>query len=528
MESPDKEAQASHRVTPLGVGGGDVWMLALALLVVIVASPAWALAFSAATGVCVLAAAVAVARHQAAGPQTSPKAARARYRLSVGVLVCLGLMSALMASLVPPLQSPDEDSHLRRAYSLQEGVFFISPNSRSAPQNQRVDVGLERFTMAWLNHLATKPHNRATPALEALSRQQDWTGDQSEMFSAGAAYFPVLYWPAAAGLALAQAMDQPVWVANAWARVSMLLVSLLAIALALAIARAGFHVVCATALLPMTWAQFGSVNLDSMTISLGILAAAMMSAGVYGSRTPLGRDYSSGVRAGAWTLLGLLVVSKPLFLALLLPPLAWSLRPHARWNLLPIGLILVVLAAWMVHMAQSFVDVRLQPGASAFARLWEALISPVDTLQLLCSTLAHHHVFYWKTMVGVLGWLDTPLPDAIYVYAAVLLGVAVLADSATPNAAHWQDRSAYAAAAVGYVLATLLILWAAWTPEGAQVIEGVQGRYFLPILPLAALAVGWGHRRGAAMVNVFGIVAAAYVLLVMMELPRVLLYRYWL
>lgn len=530
MRPPDKDATVASRLMPVDGMGRGAWLFLMALLVVVIASPTWALAASAALGVAVLAAAIAVSSHPAAGAgaDDAPDGRRARRRLVVGVLVCAGLMSALMISLVPPLQSPDENSHLRRAYALQDGVFFIRPNSRSAPANQSVDIGLERFTVAWSNHLATKPHNRATPALEALSRQQEWTGDETEMYNAGAAYFPVLYWPAAAALALAQAMDQPVWVANAWARAAMLLASLMAIALALAIARAGFHVICATVLLPMTWAQFGSVNLDSMTISLGILAVAMMSAGVYGSRAPLDRGYPPWVRAGAWTLLGLLVVSKPVFLALMLPPLVWSLRPHARWNLIPMGLILVVLAAWMVHMAQSFVDVRLQPRASSFARLWEAVISPVDTLQLLGSTLAHHHAFYWKTMVGVLGWLDTPLPDAIYVYAAILLGAAILADATIPNVAHWQDRSAFAAAAVGYVVATLLILWAAWTPEGARIIDGVQGRYFLPILPLAALAVGRGRRGGSAMSNVFGAVAVAYVLVVMMDLPRALLYRYWL
>ena len=504
------------------------WTFGLGLLLVVLVSPSWALAASAALGIFGLAAAAVVARLQVPRAPGDAAGGRTRRRLALATLVCVGIMSTLMTSLVPPLQSPDENSHLRRAYSLQDGVFFISPNTRSAPVNQHVDVGLERFTMAWLNHLATKPQNKTTSALEVLSRNQDWAGDETAMFNAGAAYFPVLYWPAAGGLAMARALDQPVWVANTWARVSMLLVSLLAIGLALTIARGGFHVICATALLPMTWAQFGSVNLDSMTISLGILVVAMMSAGVYGTRVPRASEYPMWVSAGAWLLLGLLVVSKPVFLALMIPPLFWALRRHARLNLVPMLLILVVLAAWMVHMAQSFVDVRLQPGASAFARLWEALLSPIDTLQLLGATLAQHHAFYWKTMVGVLGWLDTPLPSAIYMAAAVLFVAALGADAASPNPADWRERSVYGVSAMAYAAITLLILWAAWTPEGASVIEGVQGRYFLPILPLLALVVGTRSRQVPAASNVFAVVAMGYVLLVTIDLPRVLLYRYWL
>lgn len=505
------------------VGGVAALLLVLALAL----SP-W-LAVSAALGLLALGAAVPLARWRLAEEHGQDEATvRARRRLMLLTMACAGLLSLLMTSLIPPLQSPDENSHLRRAYSLLDGVFFISPNTRSAPVNQEIDVGLERFTMAWLNQLAQKPQKRATPGLERLSRELDWTGDETPMFNAGAAYFPVLYWPAASGLGLARALGQPVWVANTWARVSMLLVSLLAIGLALAIARAGFHVICATALLPMTWAQFGSVNLDSMTISLGILAVAMMSTGVYGIRTPGTVEHPLWVRAGAWTLLGILVVSKPVFLALMIPPLFWSLRRHARPNLVPMLLILAVLAAWMVHMGQSFVDVRLQPGASAFARLGEALLSPIDTLQVFAATLAQHHAFYWKSMVGILGWLDTPLPGAMYVYAAVLLGAALLADAASPNPANWQDRSIYGTAAIAYVVATLLILWAAWTPAGAHVIDGVQGRYFLPILPLVALVVGTGGHRMPMASNLFTAVAMVYVLLVTIDLPRVLLYRYWL
>lgn len=521
MEPPRLDAVTSGR-THLAT-----WGLGVALLAVVLLAPSWALAASAALGVFVLAAATAVAaRHttQAAVDDDG----RARRRVALATLACAGLMSMLMTSLIPPLQSPDENSHLRRAYSLMDGVFFISPNSRAAPVNLEVDAGLERFTGAWLRQLATKPENRATQGLESFSREQHWTNEEAAMFDAGAAYFPVLYWPAASGLGMARAMNQPVWVANAWARVAMLLVSLLAIGLALAIARAGFHALCATALLPMAWAQFGSVNLDSMTISLGVLVVAMLSAGVYGARHPRADGYPPWVRAGAWSLLGILVVSKPVFLALMVPPLFWSLRPHARLNLVPMLLILAALAAWMIHMAQSFVDVRLQPGASAFARLGEALLSPIDTLQLFVATLVQHHAFYWKSMVGILGWLDTPLPGAMYAYAAVLMGAALLADASSPNPANWQDRSAFGIAAIAYVAATLLILWVAWTPAGARVIDGVQGRYFLPILPLAALVVGTGRRRGPMASNFFMLVAMGYMVLVAIDLPRVLLYRYWL
>ena len=41
--------------------------------------------------------------------------------------------------------------------------------------------------------------------------------------------------------------------------------------------------------------------------------------------------------------------------------------------------------------------------------------------------------------------------------------------------------------AAGTVLLTAGAMLVAWTTRGAQIIEGIQGRYFLPVLPLFLL-----------------------------------------
>jgi TRAP-type C4-dicarboxylate transport system permease small subunit len=42
---------------------------------------------------------------------------------------------------------------------------------------------------------------------------------------------------------------------------------------------------------------------------------------------------------------------------------------------------------------------------------------------------------------------------------------------------------------------TMLIMLLSWTPLSSQVVEGVQGRYFLPILPLALMTLPNGYVR---------------------------------
>lgn len=452
-----------------------------------------------------------------------------RLCLMPAILTAASVLSLALSTMIPPLQSPDEFSHLQRAYSLLDGQFLIRENSRDSPLNQQVDSGLRSYIDAWQHQLATKRDNKVTASLEGAMRKTGFSGKEVELFDGSAAYFPVLYAPAAGGLGLARALDQPVWVGATWARNAMWLCAIVAAGLALVIARVGVYTMAAVLLLPMTLAQIGSSNLDAITISFGLLAVSLMTAGLYGG----GRDsvnWSRGVRLAAWMLLGMLVVTKPVFVALLGPPLVWAiLRRPDRKNLVAIVVVVLALCTWTFHLASNFVDVRVVKPVSTFTALFHALGSPVETLGLIWQTIVVKGGFYWQTMIGVLGWLDTPLTPRIYAAAGTLLGAALIADSLTPNRFLLTDRVAFALSVVGYAVLFMLIMYAAWVPATGGVIEGVQGRYFLPVLPLVGALCGRrANTTGAAAAWIFGVATIAYGFVLVSELPRVLLYRYWM
>jgi uncharacterized membrane protein len=49
--------------------------------------------------------------------------------------------------------------------------------------------------------------------------------------------------------------------------------------------------------------------------------------------------------------------------------------------------------------------------------------------------------------------------------------------------------------AAAYCFAVVLIFYLVWTPVSADEIWGVQGRYFVPVLPLMAVVVAALYRR---------------------------------
>ena len=90
----------------------------------------------------------------------------------------------------------------------------------------------------------------------------------------------------------------------------------------------------------------------------------------------------------------------------------------------------------------------------------------------------------------------------------------------------WEDTAAPAAIGCIALLGLFAVLYISWTPLRNPVIEGVQGRYFIPIALFAALAM---HRppAGAALSAAQRGVLALYSVVTLLIVPYTLLQRYY-
>ena len=101
---------------------------------------------------------------------------------------------------------------------------------------------------------------------------------------------------------------------------------------------------------------------------------------------------------------------------------------------------------------------------------------------------------FWRQVIGVLGLFDTVLREWFY----VLIGVLLVATFVSPLGGDCRLACAMAALSttLAYCLAIFLIFYMIWTPVSADQIWGVQGRYFVPVLPLLAAATAAALVRG--------------------------------
>ena len=116
-----------------------------------------------------------------------------------------------------------------------------------------------------------------------------------------------------------------------------------------------------------------------------------------------------------------------------------------------------------------------------------SLTDPLRFLSLAASE-------YWARLpallyqfVGRFGWLDTPLPLTARLLFLGMLAFLALPDGRSDFSLSAGQRVLLSVIFAGTLLVTATILYVSWTPPDAGYIEGIQGRYFIPLAPAALL-----------------------------------------
>jgi uncharacterized membrane protein len=138
---------------------------------------------------------------------------------------------------------------------------------------------------------------------------------------------------------------------------------------------------------------------------------------------------------------------------------------------------------------------------------------------------------YLEEFVGHLGWLDTALPPAYHLAARTMLVVAAVAAMLGMRGERISvaSRLLIATGVLGSAAGVFAIEFVTWTVPGHATVEGVEGRYFLPLALVGAAllpALGdgrWARVRGAlvGVVMVFPVISLAVVM-------RAVVVRYYL
>jgi uncharacterized membrane protein len=349
------------------------------------------------------------------------------------------VLGVAYAFVTPPFAVPDETLHFFRGEAIAGGHFV--PNGGGKPDSAHVAQGVQTLVYLFLNvHSMT------------LARSLPLEPQKQPVVYFPAWYTPLPYAPQATAAAICNALNVRPLVAFYAGRVANLIASLLLIVMAMRIAPQMETIFAAAALLPTTLTEFASWSADALTISLAFLLTAMLFAGA--------RNMPSVAAAFA---LGL---CKPAYflIALLRPKRVAVIAAMAAGTLV---------AFWYAHLA--YYQQRTGLPIDASAQLRCIVSDPLHFARVVANDWREHWLHHVETMIG----------GATLVEIVLLIAVGLTSGLAIARA----TRVGALAIAIITILGVQLSQYLIWNIVCGEVIEGVQGRYFIPILPLLLAAM---------------------------------------
>jgi hypothetical protein len=421
-----------------------------------------------------------------------------------------GLFGLFFALATPPHDPPDEARHHARAWLISTGRLDVvgrAPGHQASVPRQiaRLHVPGHHWSERQLaagnlpkNSPRTGPHDPAAVARELRGSLARW--DLLPVLYTSS-YAPLVYAPYVPALWLARALDLSAAAGLLLARLFGLAAWLAGIAATLHIAPRGRWLLAAVALLPMSVSQGAALSGDPITqVALcWWLAECLRVAAKRGARL--------GAADGVRLLVAACAVGvvKPGYAPLALAALALPLRLGPRLGLTAAALAAAALPTLGWAAVASAADVPpLFPGADLAAQLRHALAHPTDFLTAAAGTTAALLPAWLDGMVGSLGHFDVEIPAAA---TALGLGAVALAATLDDSPLRLPARLWLPAAFVAAALGVLAMAYLGWTPVGSDKIQGVQGRYFLPMLPFALAVLPAAPARARPALAV-GVVAA--------------------
>lgn len=426
----------------------------------------------------------------------------ARLRVLFAACPYLFLVMSLSAGLflawaVPPFQNADELAHVHRADLLTLGRVI---GERVGTPQARVAGGMVHMPFGEAAkpfvRLQFHPDEKVRAADFEVARQARFDGRIKQTdFPGSAPYPPVFYLPATAAFALGQALDWSILDTLFAARAAMTLACALIGFVALRTAGRARLPLYALLLLPMSVSLASAVTCDGMLLATTALGVALVTRAMSQARA-----MTAAETMGAAICFALIGAAKPPYavfcLTLLFAP-GLSARLRLAASLVAFG----IPAAWSVWMNLAVRTLAHLPGThidpqAQFAGL---LAHPQAIFAIAWRTIVEQWDFYARSFVGVLGWLDTDLPAPIYPAALAVVALAFALSPAAASIAGWRRVKVLAplqiALAGGGVFLSMYLLW---TDVGLGTVNGVQGRYLLPLALFAALLVEGDAAREAA------------------------------
>lgn len=411
--------------------------------------------------------------------------------------------------IIPALQGWDEATHFLRAYQVSEANIFpdrFDGNRAGGPVpvdiSELHDSAVSDLIMSARTNLERKAH-LGFYVRYAIDTQPD-RNIVEKSFEGSAVYSPLSYVPQALGITIARFAHMPLLTYVYIGRIMNALVFLVLVYWAIKLSPKGKWALTAIAMLPTSLTAAASLSPDVLINAGAILMASLFIKVIF---------EKSISRAVLLSVLGLsitLAITKQAyflfsFMFLFVPPKVYgTTKRYLLWNGLIISISLALMLGWYLMIDDIAKNIHIAHKANMH-------ISSTDQIKfILTNPIKYSAILLWQLigrinpqytqLTGILTWKGIVMPQPIILLVYMGLIFAFISARAEMAVGHLKKFSKVAASwgpvllALSTIVLIYTVLYLTFTPVGQSRIDGVQGRYFISVLPLLVPAtLLWGR-----------------------------------
>lgn len=400
--------------------------------------------------------------------------------------VCL-FVGSFFAFKTPPFQVPDEIDHFKRAYILTEfKVLQIKTQTQSGgyvPTNAvKLDstFGVMRFN----------PNSKTSKM--SLKKLNEYPFDNSNLVFANigmGAYSPICYIPQMLAISYGKIFPKTSMLnIMKLGRFLSVLFCAFIISFAIYISKSLKWVIFFVGILPMSTFLFGSYSADAMTISICIFFISFI---FYLSQI---KDKIT-IKELLYLFILLIIISLCKQVYFVLSGLI-IIIPKNRFNSIIdkyLKLFLIILLpivsniCWYVFIAKVNFSVesgQYAGGGGMNEQLDFVIQNPLKFLSIILSTFKAQYSFFFLSTIGILGYLDTVFTNNVYVLFFIGFIITLMLSLKNIGEFNLINKFLILGIVIGIIILLSIASYIGITPYKYEIVLGIQGRYFLPFLPL--------------------------------------------
>lgn len=442
------------------------------------------------------------------------------------------LIAVLYLLLLPPLAAPDEEAHFKQAYHYSNILM-----GKGGAGEDTLCMDQEDFHA--MQKFQTTPSLLEYDTIKETILKRGREDGVAEIHFSNTRAPAATYLPGIVGIALGRLLGLNGLLVIYLGRIFAIGVYLLTMYWFICLMPVYKTAAFLMALLPMTVQQCCSYSYDATVIELSFLYFAVLF-GLFAQEGKI-KKWQAALYACC---IAVLSISKggtylPLCLLTLFLPVGRFSSPKKKWAF--VGAMAAVSIAAFLSVTLSNILFVAAPTAEQTAKSYLAgesyglsgfLSNPMEFVLLSVRTVFLNGDEMLETMLGTkLGWLD------VYVSRLAVYGMLLLMALSALRRKDGARRPAFAegrafrlcslAAALLSVGMVFVSMFISWTPRESTVISGIQGRYFLPLLPLCLTLPGTfpvTAKKDFSRISMFGAICLQCVAIygILMSLERVL------